>query len=356
LRLTGAVEALAEAAAPAAAALDFEALFSGLEGASGVVAAVSGGPDSTALMQGLARWRQAPNRPPVVVATVDHGLRPDSGAEARAVARAAKAAGLPHHVLFWEGAKPRTRIQERARAERYQRLAALAREVGASHIATGHTLDDQAETVIMRLIAGSGVAGLAAMRAQSVREGVTLARPFLNIRKARLVDLCHTKGWAFLSDPSNNDVAYGRPRLRGKLMPALAEAGLTPERLGTLARRAGQDAYALDTHAEAVLSAVRIGVRRNGGLVLDGARLRLEQDAILLRVIMRTVAATAGGIRRPVRLETVERRVFGDLRPALDQAGAARFNLGGVLVELSPDGRLLVGPEPGRRPRRLTTP
>lgn len=355
MRLTGAVEALADAAPPVQAPLDFEALFSGLEAASGIVAAVSGGPDSSALMHGLARWRQAPVRPPVVIATVDHGLRPESGAEATAVATIATAAGLPHRVLAWEGAKPRTRLQERARNERYRRLVALAREVGASHIATGHTLDDQAETVVMRLIAGSGIAGLAGMSPRSVRDGVTVVRPFLNVRKACLVDLCRAEGWAFIRDPSNLDLAYRRPRLRRGVMPALAEEGLTPERLSTLARRAGRDAHALETCAEAVLSVVRIGAGRDG-VVLDGARLRLEPDAILLRVMIQSITAAAGGLSRPARLETVERRVLGDLRPALDAARARRFNLGGVLIDLRPDGCLRVSPEPRRRPRRLTTP
>lgn len=345
------------AVAPAPAVLDFETLFADLEPANGIIAAVSGGPDSTALMHGLARWGRVGGRPPVTVATLDHALRPESGEEARMVAASAAAAGLPHCVLTWEGPKPRTRLQERARAERYRLLTALAREIGASHIATGHTLDDQAETVIMRLIAGTGVAGLAAMRARSERGGITLARPFLASRKSCLIELCLREGWPFLQDPSNLDPAFRRSRLRMRVMPALADEGLTPERLGALAQRAHRDAEALEARAMAVRDAVRISPDREGAVVLDAAGLKAEPDAILLRVVAMSLALAAGGSSRPARLDALEARVLGDLRPALDAAVARRFNLGGVLIHLRPDGRLVLTPEPPRRGRsRLTTP
>jgi len=331
--------------------LDIEALFSDLEAARGVVAAVSGGPDSTALMHALARWASAAGRPPVVVATVDHGLRPGSAEEAASVEAAAAALGLSHRTLTWEGPKPRTRVQERARVERYRRLAALAGETGASHIATGHTLDDQAETVVMRLIAGSGVAGLAGMRTSTICEGVLLVRPFLALPKARLVELCRAEGWAFLQDPSNADPRFGRARLRAGLMPLLAREGLTAERLGALARRAGRDADALLARAEEVFAQTRLEARDGGGLVLDGRRLAAEPDAVLLRVVAMALAATAGAKARTVRLERLEERVLGDLRPALEGGRARRLNLGGVLVDLEVGGRLALSPEPPRKNR-----
>src|SRR3712207_976280 len=100
----------------------------------------------------LALLGETGERPPVIVATVDHGLRPDSLREARQVAKWAKALGLRHRILAWEGEKPETGVQEAAREERYRLLAELARKVKATHVVTGHTLDDQAETVMMRLL------------------------------------------------------------------------------------------------------------------------------------------------------------------------------------------------------------
>ena len=156
--------------------------------ARAVLLAVSGGPDSTALMHLAAAAAQAdPTLPPLAVATVDHGLRPEARAEAEAVAGAADALGLPHHLLAWDGPKPETRLQERARQRRYDLLAGCARDIGATHIATAHTLDDQAETVLFRLMRGSGVAGLAGMAASVHRGGVVHLRPFLGVPKARLV-------------------------------------------------------------------------------------------------------------------------------------------------------------------------
>ena len=174
-----------------------ERLFASLDQASGIVAAVSGGPDSMALMHLLARWRATAERPPVLVATIDHGLRPEAADEAAFVAREAAALGLPHRILAWTGDKPSAGIQEAAREARYRLLVAHAREEGASHLVTAHTLDDQAETVLMRLSRGSGLSGLAGMRPETDRQGIRHARPLLDWPKARLLDLCHGAGLAF---------------------------------------------------------------------------------------------------------------------------------------------------------------
>lgn len=219
-----------------------------------VLLAVSGGPDSTALMHAAALARPRA----LLVATVDHGLRSEAADEARAVGDAAAALGLPHATLRWEGAPPARAIQAEARAARYRLLADHARTVGAALVLTGHTRDDQAETVLMRLIAGSGPAGLAGMRAaRPLAEGVTLARPFLGIAKADLVAWCEARGHAFNRDPSNADDRYGRVRLR-RLLPLLAAEGLTADRLVTLAERAARDDVALAAAAGAAFAKARL--------------------------------------------------------------------------------------------------
>ncbi len=185
----------------------------------GAVLAVSGGPDSTALMGCAASTEPGI---PFVVATVDHGLRPGSAAEADEVAGLAARLGLKHRILAWTGPKPAARLQEAARAARYRLLAELARETGADLVLTAHTLDDQAETVLMRLCAGSGPAGLSGMAPARTLVGLTLGRPFLNVPKTRLVATCEERGWPFVRDPSNADPRFGRVRLR-RLLPLLAE-------------------------------------------------------------------------------------------------------------------------------------
>src|SRR3954453_8627526 len=200
-------------------------LFAGWKAAPALLLAVSGGPDSIALMWLAARWRRAMTRGPRLIAvTVDHGLRAEAAREARDVKRLAKALDLPHRTLRWTGAKPKTGLPAAARDARYRLLARAARATGATHVLTAHTEDDQAETLLMRMSRGSGIAGLAAMARQTQRDGVVLARPLLQIRKARLIATLRKARIGFAEDSTNRDPAFARPRLR-ELMPALAAEG-----------------------------------------------------------------------------------------------------------------------------------
>src|SRR4051812_31715764 len=200
-------------------------LFADWKTAPAIVLAVSGGPDSVALMWLAARWRAARKRGPRLIAvTIDHGLRPEAAREAREVKALARSLDLPHRTLRWTGSKPETGLPAAARQARYRLLGKAARAFGATHILTGHTRDDQAETLLMRMARGSGVAGLAAMARQSQREGVVLARPLLQLSKSRLVATLTGAKLGFVVDPSNRDLSFTRPRFRA-LMPALAAEG-----------------------------------------------------------------------------------------------------------------------------------
>jgi tRNA(Ile)-lysidine synthase len=197
-------------------------LFADWKSAPAIVLAVSGGPDSIALMWLAARWRRALARGPRLVAvTVDHGLRTEAAREARDVKRLARSLEVPHRTLRWTGTKPNTGLPAAARAARYRLLAQAARSNGATHVLTAHTRDDQAETLLMRMLRGSGIAGLAAMTRVSEREGLWLARPLLDVSKAQLVATLNRARINFADDPTNRDVSYTRPRLRA-LMPAIA--------------------------------------------------------------------------------------------------------------------------------------
>ena len=214
-------------------------LFADWKAAPAIVLAVSGGPDSMALMWLAARWRRALARGPRLIAvTVDHGLRPEAAREARDVKRLARTLDLPHRTLRWTGAKPKTGLPAAARAARYRLLAQAARASGATHILTAHTRDDQAETLLMRMLRGSGIAGLAAMARETERDGVWLARPLLDVPKSQLVATLGKAKIAFADDPTNSDTSFTRPRLRA-LMPALAEEGGDSRNLARLAVEAG---------------------------------------------------------------------------------------------------------------------
>jgi tRNA(Ile)-lysidine synthase len=178
--------------------------------------AVSGGPDSLALLL-LA----SAARPGLVeAATVDHALRPEGRAEAEAVAAICKKLGVPHAILTVEWKqKPETAIQERARNARYGLLGKWAGERGLKALLTGHHADDQAETLVMRLLRGAGVKGLAGMRrmAKAPRAELALLRPLLGWRRFELAKLCADAGLTPADDPSNADDQFERVRIRQAL-------------------------------------------------------------------------------------------------------------------------------------------
>ncbi len=182
--------------------------------------AVSGGPDSLALLLLAAEARPGE----VEAATVDHALRPESRAEAEDVAKLCERLSVPHTTLTasWDY-KPESAIQERARIMRYRLLAEWAGERRLSALMTGHHLDDQAETFLMRLARGAGVKGLSGMRGISRGPGgVALVRPMLGWRHSELEDLCAAAGLQPAQDPSNADDQFERVRIR----KALAETDL----------------------------------------------------------------------------------------------------------------------------------
>ena len=201
----------------------------------GVAVAVSGGADSLAMLHAL-RALAGPRGWRLAVLTVDHGLRPGSAADAAFVADHAKALALPHRVLTLAPAdleRHRDAGPEgAARAARYAALWPAADELGCSWLATGHTLDDQAETVLLQLLRGAGPDGLAGM---AVRTG-RLLRPQLGARRAETRAACAAVGLAWREDPTNAEDGPLRNRVRTRLLPLLED--LRPGAAKTLARTA----------------------------------------------------------------------------------------------------------------------
>jgi len=320
-------------------------LFSPLNHADRIVAAVSGGPDSIALMHLLARWTAASSRPAITVATIDHGLRPESATEAAFVAREACALGWPHRTMTWTGDKPATGLQEAARQARYRLLLQCAREEGASHLVTAHTRDDQAETVLMRMARGSGLTGLAGMRRERDRDGIRHVRPLLDCPKEALLSLCASQGWRYVSDPSNADERFARARWR-KIMPILAAEGLTADRLARLADRIAQAEEALDAKAQQALGEAD-PTFGPAGLSFRADILVREPFEIACRVLASSLAK-AGLDPQSRRLHRLE-ACTAKLRDAVTDGETLSVTIAGALVRLDRTGRLAVRPESPRR-------
>lgn len=336
-------------------------LFAGLKSAPALVLAVSGGPDSVALMWLAARWQRGLARGPLLtVVTVDHGLRPEAAREAREVKRLATELGLPHRTLRWRGAKPKTGLPAAAREARYRLLVQAARAAGASHVLTAHTRDDQAETMLMRLVRGSGLAGLSAMARLSERDGIVLARPLLDVPKSQLIATLKRAGIGFADDPSNRDTNFTRPRLRA-LLPQLAAEGGDARSLARLAARLARANAAVEVLADGAERFLRLrdrGDASHAGIrSFEASAFALLPEEVRLRLLLRAINAL--GHEGPAELGKVE-----TLLAALDQAiaigpGARRRagangrailkqTLAGALISLA-GGRIQIVPAPARR-------
>jgi tRNA(Ile)-lysidine synthase len=341
----------------AISAQDAKRLFADWKAVPAIVLAVSGGPDSLALMWLAVRWRRALARGPRLFAvTVDHGLRAESAAEARAVKRLARSLELPHRTMRWTGAKPKTGVPAAARAARYHLLAQAARANGATHVFTAHTRDDQAETLLMRMLRGSGIAGLAAMARQSERDGVLLARPLLHVAKSQLVATLKKAKVGFADDPTNRDLNFTRPRIRA-VMPALAAEGGDARNLARLASRLARANAAVEVlvdGAERYLALRDREIRHSGAgaEAFDAKAFAGMPEEIRLRLLLRAIERF--GHEGPAELGKVE-ALLSALDGMLTENAAARQprlkrTLAGALVSLI-DGRIRVEPAPPRRHR-----
>ena len=262
--------------------------------------AVSGGPDSLALLLLAAAAR--PGK--VEAATVDHALRKDSAKEAEMVAGVCASLDIPHATLTVEWkTKPETAIQERARAQRYRLLGRWISDRDLSALVTAHHLDDQAETLLMRLNRGSGVRGLAGMRAVAPVPGGQgrLLRPLLGRRRSELEAICKAAGITPVRDPSNDDEQFERVRVRKGLASA---PWLDPD---GIARSAAYLATADVALHWAVDKEWDAQVSQSDKEIVYRPVAPLE---IRRRVVRRSVAALAReGLSNPVRGGEIDRLV-----------------------------------------------
>ena len=318
-------------------------LFEPLTAYKGLVLAVSGGADSTALMLLVRRWRHFARFPfsNITVVTVDHGLRKESASEAAWVADQAIRLGFQHRTLVWQGTKPKTGLQAAARDARYDLLAEFCREHSMTAMVTAHTSDDQAETVIMRLARGSGLDGLSAMAVVTNWEGIDLIRPLLGERRSVLENFLKQEKQDWISDPSNHDENYERIRVR-KAMQASEKLGISQEKLILSARRLGRARIALDALTASFLRA-NLTVHEAGFGEISLSTILAAPEELALRSLSRMILAFGdpGGFLQLSKIEAAHAKLT---------QGCKAFTLGGCEF-VSRNGFLAVFREYGRMDR-----
>jgi tRNA(Ile)-lysidine synthase len=291
-----------------------------------------------------AAWCRVRRAPAPIAFTVDHGLRARSAREAKRVAAWAKDHKVKHETLTWHGEKPTANIQAAARDARYRLLGERMKALGIETLLTGHTLDDQAETFLLRLARGSGLDGLSGMSAVAPYPlpafgNIWLARPLLAVAHARLVATLRARKQKWIEDPSNANARFARVQIR-KAMPALAEAGATAERIAAAAAHLHRARDAVDA---AIAALIEGGAELSpwGYALIKTDTFAAAPREVALRALARLVEALGGGAHPP-RFEQTE--------PALDwliapKAAPKGRTFGGCRLARRDDGTVLIARE-----------
>lgn len=252
--------------------------------------AVSGGGDSVALMHLLHEIAQS-EETEIFAATVDHGLRPASAQEAETVAAQAARLGISHETRRWQGWDGAGNLQDQARQARYALLTDWARDNGIGAIALGHTADDQAETVLMRLGRAAGVTGLSAMPPAHHRDEIEILRPMLGITRQQLRDYLAEIGVSWVEDPSNHDTRFDRIKAR-QALDGLKPLGISAETLSRVAENLAQARDALAMYTQE--SARKVAFAEAGDVLLDRAGFAALPAEIRRRLVVGCIGWIAG--------------------------------------------------------------
>jgi len=310
-------------------------LFQAIEGERHAALAVSGGSDSMAML----RLAQAWGGTSFTVLTVDHGLRAASADEAAKVAAWCKALGLPHATLSWNGPRPATGIQAKARQARYDLMGQWCRSNGASVLLTAHTMDDQAETVLMRMARTSSIDSLAGILREGEWKGLRLFRPLLGERRQDLRDYLGALGQPWIDDPSNDDERFERVRIR-KAMAGVNAAGIAVERLADMAAEFQTLVNWQEAQAAAFIGN-SVWSRAEGYAQIHPYGRSELSPAVWLRVLRKVIQHVGVG-SEPERAE-IERLAEAIARPGM------RRTLGGTIF-WNRGREILVCREPSRVP------
>lgn len=271
-----------------------------------IAVAVSGGSDSLATLVLAKRWCDLYGTTCRAV-TVDHALRPSSKSEAETVVGLANSLGIVCDILTWAGEKPFSNIQAEARQARYALIADWRGSI--QHVLTGHTINDQAETFLLRLKRGSGVDGLSAMSERRDMGGWSLLRPCLGLEREDLRCVLKEQGIAWIDDPSNDNDKFDRVQMR-KLLPQFEQAGLTPETFAKTCERMTRAQDALNFYVRQL--AKDAVSQEYGDVLIDVQQFQNAPAEIRYRLVAATVSYIAQTIYKP-RFSTLRESVAAAL-------------------------------------------
>ena len=235
--------------------------------ASAYALGVSGGADSLAM---ALMFREEFPDLRLVALTVDHGLRPSSREEAEYVSSVMKTHNIEHHILLWEGDKPSTGIEEKARQARYELLCSWCRQHAINHLAIAHHLFDQAETFLMRMQRGSGIRGLASMEDISQRQDICILRPLLDIHPNVLKEYLTKRKIQWIEDESNKSLDFLRVRIRSFLPDIEIRTGISPVKICTAVRNLQKTKSFLEDTMEIIVNG-KVHKWKNCGYSFDYA-------------------------------------------------------------------------------------
>ncbi len=320
------------------AALDW---FPGDAGNRSVLVGFSGGVDSTALLHLLGAPGGLCGRtggPRLVVAHLDHLLRPDSAAQARFARTVAASLGMDFFSARRDvGARARREgrsLEEAGRLERFDFFAEIARERGVCAVVLGHTLSDQAETVLLRLARGAGTLGLGAMAPiRRDERGLVIVRPLLSVSRTLIAQVVREAGWPFYTDPSNEFEEFARNRIRHQALPLLRDS-VNPQVEAALGRTASllrEDEEWLSEITSRRFTEIAAVVKRGSSAEVrfGVAELAAAHPALLRRLVREGLRIARGNLRRigAVHVEAVLRLVRAG-------RGGSSLDLPGVVVRL----------------------
>ncbi|HQP91279.1 MAG TPA: tRNA lysidine(34) synthetase TilS [Candidatus Omnitrophota bacterium] len=271
-----------------------------------VLLAVSGGPDSIALLDLFKRLQPSLSLS-IFVAHLDHNLRKNSSRDRRFVECFCKQLGLPFFskVLDWKGSLPDDSIEDKLRRKRYEFLFSTAKKLNIKKIVLGHTLDDQAETVLMRVLRGSGLYGLSAILPVRIEGGFVIIRPLIESKRSQIMCYLSSRKIKYVIDETNKNEKFFRNKIRLSLIPLL-EKGYNPnvkEVLSDIALTVGADYEFLSKQADKFIEE-NIKKQKNGFLIKVDSFLKL--DVSLRRIVYRKLILALHGNMRKISYSHIE--------------------------------------------------